>query len=698
MKRILVLAVMGMWMHVANAGVIDIIETPSGDFQIFTDGELHSTSSTRAGAEKAARVWEKQGNTINWKKAPSSSAGAAPNVGATTKAATTPPSGQKLLNAAPEQKLLPQNAASSTSQALTTTPKTTPATTGTQQKLLNAAPEQKLLPQNAASSASQPKMLPETAASSAPKPTSGGGATPPKTTTPTPKPTSGTPKASAAGVAGTALTVGLGVMSVVDGVSNINASVKASEEKTTWSDIGTGALGGAEVTGGAAMIVNAIPVGGQVAYGASIAVGAVVGAAGAGTKMFSQTDCDRDPVTGQYACCNVVKAMSNMDGARYCNIGDEMFAGFPYVRTCMQGKNKFESNWFVARFLDDHWSDTAEVKFCKGYQMPANGNYKIQPIASSEAAGKVCWMWECADPNMTRQGNKCVSAKCTCPDDLKDASVPCRADQTKMGATKCYRKCHANCQGATIMIAECKSGTTPAEPNAGWKLNGKPLYAKCVAKQNQNQTTAAAAMSAAGSALNQTSVTNPDTQPTPESDVNPTNIPDADVTPAFKCDGSKLVTAAGWRGKYALYPDVVMAANNLINACNAGQIESQVTFDIKWAELTELVAAADVAIAAAAEQAARQQSQKRISDAANKLQYLTDGLGVSVWKTADGNFNGARLASDSVAGVVLGTAGGLITSSVVKKNQIKNGFEDIKCTIGGQSVADYGDEFTVGVK
>ena len=71
---------------------------------------------------------------------------------------------------------------------------------------------------------------------------------------------------------------------------------------------------------------------------------------------------------------------------------------------------------------------------------------------------------------------------------------------------------------------------------------------------------------------------------------------------------------------------------------------------------------------------------------------------LSVWKTEEGKFNTARLASDSIAGVVLGTAGGLITSKVVKKNQVKSGFEDIECTVGGQKVADWHDEFTVGVQ
>lgn len=72
-------------------------------------------------------------------------------------------------------------------------------------------------------------------------------------------------------------------------------------------------------------------------------------------------------------------------------------------------------------------------------------------------------------------------------------------------------------------------------------------------------------------------------------------------------------------------------------------------------------------------------------------------VGASVWKNSEGNFNTARLASDSIAGVVLGTAGGVITSKIVKKNQIKSGFESLKCTIAGQDVATYGDDFTVGV-
>lgn len=90
------------------------------------------------------------------------------------------------------------------------------------------------------------------------------------------------------------------------------------------------------------------------------------------------------------------------------------------------------------------------------------------------------------------------------------------------------------------------------------------------------------------------------------------------------------------------------------------------------------------------------QLQIDIDSKYSNIKSLTDGFKTSVWKNAEGNFNTARLASDSIAGVVLGTVGGVVTANVVKKNQIKKGFEDIQCYIGGQSVADFGDDFVVG--
>jgi hypothetical protein len=85
-----------------------------------------------------------------------------------------------------------------------------------------------------------------------------------------------------------------------------------------------------------------------------------------------------------------------------------------------------------------------------------------------------------------------------------------------------------------------------------------------------------------------------------------------------------------------------------------------------------------------------------ISKLAGRLALVEGQFGLSKWRTAEGKFNTARLASDSIAGVVVGTAGGLLTSKIVKKNQVEDGFEDIQCTIGGQTVAGWGDEFSVG--
>ena len=70
----------------------------------------------------------------------------------------------------------------------------------------------------------------------------------------------------------------------------------------------------------------------------------------------------------------------------------------------------------------------------------------------------------------------------------------------------------------------------------------------------------------------------------------------------------------------------------------------------------------------------------------------------SVWKDSEGKFNTARLASDLTAGVVLGTVGGVVSGVVIKKKQVEKGFEALHCTVGGQTVADWGDTFSVGLR
>ena len=97
-------------------------------------------------------------------------------------------------------------------------------------------------------------------------------------------------------------------------------------------------------------------------------------------------------------------------------------------------------------------------------------------------------------------------------------------------------------------------------------------------------------------------------------------------------------------------------------------------------------------------QAEQNQANQRIDQAVATLNTIRDGLRVNKWRNEEGKFNTSRLLSDSIAGVVLGTAGGLITSSVVKKSQVSDGFEDMQCTIGGQVVAGWGDQFRVGIQ
>ena len=125
----------------------------------------------------------------------------------------------------------------------------------------------------------------------------------------------------------------------------------AEKTKFQYAKSPTGALSGAGFAAGAAAFVNAIPVGGQIAYGGAVLIGTAVGALGAGAEMFSETDCEMDPVLGKYACCNISK-LSNIDAYR-AEIGDRMFTDtFPYVRYCVQGKKEFKDHILFSRKND----------------------------------------------------------------------------------------------------------------------------------------------------------------------------------------------------------------------------------------------------------------------------------------------------------------------------------------------------------
>ncbi len=90
--------------------------------------------------------------------------------------------------------------------------------------------------------------------------------------------------------------------------------------------------------------------------------------------------------------------------------------------------------------------------------------------------------------------------------------------------------------------------------------------------------------------------------------------------------------------------------------------------------------------------------RNQIQRQANIIQDIEDAHSddkVTVWKDAEGKFNTSRLLSDSIAGVALGTVGGLVVNKVVKDKHVETGFEELSCAIGGETVADFDERFTI---
>lgn len=171
----------------------------------------------------------------------------------------------------------------------------------------------------------------------------------------------------------------------------------------------------------------------------------------------------------------------------------------------------------------------------------------------------------------------------------------------------------------------------------------------------------------------------------------------------FKCNAKQLALFEGWLVSCKDKPTIVSTINQIKVLCASPNVTTE-DFNVLWTVLMSLNPGEcgtqpDLPPPQVDDGADKLRVSIRIiRDAHSNLSGMADGFKVSVWKDEEGNFNTSRLVSDSVAGVVLGTAGGLITSNVVKKNQVENGFEDMKCTIGGQVVADWGDQFRVGIQ
>ena len=166
----------------------------------------------------------------------------------------------------------------------------------------------------------------------------------------------------------------------------------------------------------------------------------------------------------------------------------------------------------------------------------------------------------------------------------------------------------------------------------------------------------------------------------------------------YNCDTTLLAQIAKWKIACAKNSDIVELINQIETYCK-GDNKTEAVFMAFYNTLLGYnpqqcdKTSANITVDMTAQINEVNSAYSQLTAIHNKFRD-----NVSVWKDAEGNFNTARLASDTVAGVVLGTTGALVTSHVVKKNQVENGFEDIKCTIGGQNVAGWGDQFRVGIQ
>ena len=173
-----------------------------------------------------------------------------------------------------------------------------------------------------------------------------------------------------------------------------------------------------------------------------------------------------------------------------------------------------------------------------------------------------------------------------------------------------------------------------------------------------------------------------------------------------KCSAELLAKLDEWAEKYSDNTEIMTLIAKIRELCNADSIDSSqvntlytnlavLIAGLETNKTINIYATTNTNVSTSIEQL---QLQQKIDSAIATMDRIQSGMKVTVWRDEEGKFNTSRLLSDSIAGVVLGTAGGLITSSVVKKNQVEDGFEDLQCTVGGQAVAGWGDEFRVGIQ
>lgn len=618
----------------AMAEVIDIFPTGTGWQLQRANGEILGNMSSREAAQRAADVYTRRGNTVNWR----------------------------------------------TSSVTTTTSGVSGGTSATTGGAANVPPSRQVTGGGTA-----PRQI--TGGSNVPATTgggSGGGNT------------GGTASAaSRVNVGGAAL----GIIGMVSGAAGLYEST-AGTDKATWADVGTGALSGAGFAAGAAAFVNAIPVGGQIAYGGAVLIGTAVGALGAGAEMFSETDCEMDPVLGIYACCNISK-LSNIDAYR-AEIGDRMFTDtFPYVRYCVQGKKEFkeEQPWLKGRFLDDHWSDTVEVGLCPGYSMPADGlnqeETKIQLYAANDASVGYCWAWECADPGRVRSGGACIGS------DVTDASMmgPFLPENFEVNSN---HDSGGN-TAANAIGTDCNDADLPQYATTGTYIdNGVAVVCAATACQSGTYLVVNASGVSQGWCVASTYCNNK-----PNTHLNIIDETKTDLQCVSNDTGNAPVVTNAPQSGDENQPDASPSNDEpaAVNTDTRNECERGVTGYVMFEGVCMPIAQMQQIQSQRAEQQAAQQAAQELQNLRSRIDRYAETImdiedahtddKVSAWKNADGKFNTSRLLSDSIAGIALGTVGGLVVNKVVKDKHVETGFEEIGCAIDDERIADFDDVFVI---
>lgn len=327
--------------------------------------------------------------------------------------------------------------------------------------------------------------------------------------------------------------------------------------------------------------------------------------------------------------------------------------------------------------VDDSWQQIPESALCTCGDSPLSqmDGYIENAMLSEIRAGQcnrgsvsnvisqtgpqlsVCRYRECMKGYKSLNGNMCVPASAPSP---SPAPAP---KPTPVTTSSCVDRC----RGMTgQQYAECTTCCKVPESYADW--NGS----ECVCADKTLDFNVLTQQCEA-----------------PKATVEPQPVAEDPV----ECPTVQITLLNQWLVQYAGNVEITNRIMVILNYCNSGAVDLTV-FNSMFLELQNFIKDQSTLSELSSQQAA---SRRRIANAVSDIRSVVDNLDVSKWRTAEGNFNTSRLLSDSIAGVVLGTAGGLITSNVMKKNQASNGLEDIQCTVGGQVVAGWGDQFQVGI-